>query len=92
MSFAAPASAIVGTSGSTAKRLSEPTASARRRPSLMKPCTAGTDAIVTPTSPATTACAAGAAPLYGTCSMSMPILRLNASRLSCAMLPMPKLA
>ena len=92
MSLEAPASVMVGTSGRTEKRLSDPTASARRRPSLMKPCTAGTAAMVTSTSPATTACAAGEAPLYGTCVRLMPIFWFSASRFNCAMLPTPKLA
>src|SRR5581483_518218 len=84
-----PLSASVGTSGASGVRSGLVTASATRRPARTY---ASDDAIEPNTicaSPASTALAAGPAPLYGMWTMSMPATFLNSSVVRCRFAPVP---
>src|SRR5215831_3463422 len=88
--FLIPSSSMVGMSGSTAVRLRLATASARTWPSLICGTTDEAVANIICTCPAITSCSAGAAPLYGTCTMSTLASALNSSPARCAARPWPE--
>ena len=66
-------------SGSSGIRLAEVTARPRSSPPLIAPAAGPESTRVISTSPAATACTAGALPLYGMCSALMPVLFFNNS-------------
>ena len=84
-----PASASVGTSGSSGVRFGLITASAFTLPPLMN---AIADDVVSKSSwicPPTRSASACDEPLYGTCTAFVPAARLNASPARCCVLPTP---
>src|SRR5438067_6201534 len=87
-----PASLKVGTLGSMGMRSGAATASAMRRPSLMKGRAEGRLSKMIGTCPAMVSFSAGAAPLYGMCVMYVPVSDLNSSICKWPMPPVPELA
>src|SRR5712691_1299645 len=85
-----PASVRVGTSGAPWMRFAENMASER----IFPPRTCGISVLGTSTrtwiSFAIKAVSAGAVPLYGTCTMSMPAVCFSSSVVRCAAAPMPE--
>src|SRR5258708_23512319 len=79
---------IVGTSGNTRERCVPVKASARKRPALICGAVDVPD-IITATSPATVAVVAGAPPLYGMWTMSIPARALSRSIVRSCWLPFP---
>ena len=84
-----PASATVGTSGSAGSRAIPVIASARRRPARICGSKVTSPSKINCTSPALTACSAGAPPLYGTCTRSTPARLLNISAARCGGVALP---
>ena len=83
-----PISSSVGTLGSAGLRTFDATASAF----ILPPAMNGRHAVVSSssvTSPVISPSSAGAVPLYGTCTMSMPVARLNISVARCCEEPTP---
>src|SRR5260221_892185 len=78
-----PASFIVGTSGRSSVRFAPATASARRRPERTCWRIATVLEKLSWTSPAISAVSAGALPLYGTCTMLVPVRSLKSSPARC---------
>src|SRR6185437_8932278 len=83
-----PASAIVGRSGASFERAAVVTASARSFPAFTWLTALARLSNISCVSPASSACIAGAAPLYGTCTMSTPASTLNSSPARWPALPM----
>src|SRR6266571_4149501 len=84
-----PASFIVGSSGISSVRLAPATASARRRPDFTCGPTATGLMKDSWTSPASSAAIEGALPLYGTCTMLVPLRSLKSSAARCCVDPAP---
>ena len=82
-------SEIGGTSGSTGERSGVATPIARSLPALNCSPAVSVSANITCTCPPTRSSSAGAPPLYGTCTMSMPVIILNISAAIWLALPMP---
>src|SRR5213592_3662151 len=85
-----PASASVGTSGSSAERFGVITASALTLPPLMKLMA---DEVVSKSGwicPPTRSVSACDEPLYGTWKIFVPVARAKASQARCWVLPMPE--
>src|SRR5678815_2231376 len=82
-------SATVGSSGATAERLRLVTASARSLPALIIDMPARKLLRKTCTCPDTRSVIACPAPLYGTCTMSIPAILLKSSMPRCGPLPLP---
>jgi hypothetical protein len=80
---------MVGRSGSSGQRVAVETASGRIWPASAKGCAAGRLSIISCTRPAIKSVSAGALPLYGTCVISTPVIDLNNSVETCAVLPSP---
>ena len=80
---------MVGSSGAAAERLALVTASARSLP----PRTCGMAEAMLPnirlTCPASKSVSAGLLPLYGTCTMRVPVMALNNTVDKCVALPLP---
>ena len=74
-----PASAIVGSSGASFERCAVVTASAFSLPALTCAIALARLSNMNCVSPASSACVAGAPPLYGTWTMSVPVSTLNSS-------------
>src|SRR3954465_1053118 len=74
-----PDSAIVGISGTTALRFTLDTPSARMRPDLTCGSSDGIEPNMTSTCPPINSGTVNALPLYGTCSMFVPVCILNIS-------------
>src|SRR5262249_44769202 len=84
-----PCSVMVGTPGSASTRLSEVTASGRSLPASICGLADSTLETMDDTWPASTSLSAGAAPLYGTWTTSMPAALLNSSIATWSWLPTP---
>src|SRR5437016_7537277 len=84
-----PDSASVGRSGAAAMRFELATPSATSLPALTCGNADGVPANIICTCPPTTAPTAGAMPLNGTCTMSIPAVLLKSSPARCAPLPLP---
>src|SRR5687768_6011959 len=84
-----PDSTIVGTSGRNLARLVWLYASARSLPDLICAMDSGGVAIIIWISPASRAVIAGPAPLYGTCTMSVPARALKSAPDRWMVLPTP---
>src|SRR5687767_14143754 len=85
-----PASLTVGTSGTAGLRAGVVTASARIRPAFTLVTAGGIVEKTSATSPASSACTAGALPLYGTWIRSTPAMVLNVSPDRCNIVPLPE--
>src|SRR5204862_8025313 len=83
-------SEIAGTSGKAAARVAEVTAMARIDPALRWPGKDGRPSTPTCTSPAITACVAGAPPRNGTWVIVSPAAALINSITRCDVLPAPE--
>jgi len=79
----------VGSSGSTVRRLGLVVASALSLPALTCAAEEATLSTRTGTWPAMTSATAGALPLYGTCTMSIPAVALNISAARWVEVPLP---
>ena len=84
-----PASATVGTSGSSGSRLAPVTASARSFPALMCGKAEGMLSNIIITWPPSRSVIAGALPLYGMCRMSTCARYLNISPDMWMLVPLP---
>src|SRR5262249_57384531 len=82
-----PLSPIVGTSGSSDHRTSLVTASARRRPSLMRGRRTALEVMPIWIWPPSKSATAGAAPLYGMKTILLAVLTRNNSHHACAAIP-----
>ena len=82
---------MVGTFGSENQRFSLVTASARNWPSWISVSAAASATDPTMTVFSSTACAAGPAPRYGTCTISMSARSLSNSPVRCDFVPAPGL-
>ena len=87
-----PASTNVGTSGTGKARLSPVTPRARSLPLFTKGTAASMVPNITCTCPAVSSVSAGAAPLYGMCSMLVRVSDLNNSPARCPVPARPELA
>jgi hypothetical protein len=85
-----PASAMPGTPGTSGVRLRLVTARARSLPACTSGRTEGGVANESCVSPASTDCTAGAPPLNGTCTMSIPARRTNSTAARCGAEPLPE--
>src|SRR6266545_3051557 len=82
-----PASAIGGRCGTAGIRLAVVTARPRSLPPWISGSTAPILLNITSTRPGKRSLSAGPAPRYGTCSISMPAMRLNSSPERCTEVP-----
>ena len=82
-------SATVGTSGALGSRVLPVTAMGLSLPDLMWGMDENNGSISSGTRPAITSVYAGPLPLYGMCSMSMPVMFLSSSPVRCMELPLP---
>src|ERR1043166_8190080 len=85
-----PASATVGKCGTACERFALTTASARSRPAFTCGMVDTALAAVTEMRPATRSRMLGAVPLYGTCTILTPAMRVNISIARCCGLPLPE--
>ena len=76
-------------SGSASERVAVVTASARSLPALMYSIEEDMGANMTCTCPPSRSVSAGAAPRYGTCTMSTPAIILNSSPATWGAVPLP---
>src|ERR1043166_5327208 len=84
-----PASAMVGRSGPAGTRFLVVTANPRALPARTCGSAGVTLSKIRSRRPAITSCSAGADPRYGTCVISIPVMRLNNSPDRCTDVPMP---
>ncbi len=84
-----PASAMVGISGATGRRVADDTASARTLPSRSSGSTGVGSPNIIGMCPATRLVSAGLSPRNGTCRTSMPVMLLSNSKLRCCGEPGP---
>src|SRR6202166_4029931 len=80
---------MLGTSGNTGERVGSVTASALSLPALMYSTSVAMASHITCARPAMRWVSAGAAPRYGTWSMSTPAIILNNSPANCGVVPLP---